>query len=441
MRAAGHALSQAILSQALTDAEQAEAVYLRSHSTTVSFEANRLKSSQVEESSGIALRVVKEGRLGFAASSNEKLREKLVANALESAAYGDRVDIAFPPPQPGPEVVTFDARIAGLSVERMVEMGEAAIDLIRQAEPDVQVYATVTRGVDELSLSNQAGMDITLQRSPLSIALEVRRIKGDDVLITYDTTGTTMWDDDYLAPAKRICSKLKLASCNVTIESEPMPVLFSPSGALVFGLPLLAGLNGRNVYKGVSPMAAKIGHKLFDEKITIVDDATLDGKVGSASHDDEGVPHRRNVLVGRGVLRGFFCDLKTAAQAGGTSTGNGSRGLFRPPSPSSTNLVVEAGTTPLADMVAAIDSGLLVHDVLGLGQGNIISGAFSNPLSLAYKIEKGEIVGRVKDVAIAGNVYELLQNVAAVSREAQWVYSSFYLPYILLSQVNVVSQR
>jgi PmbA protein len=115
--------------------------------------------------------------------------------------------------------------------------------------------------------------------------------------------------------------------------------------------------------------------------------------------------------------------------------------LFSPPSPSPTNLIFEAGETPLADMIARIDHGLWVQNALGVGQGNVISGAFSNPLSLAYKIEKGEIVGRVKDVSISGNVYDLLQQVAAVSRETEWVYSSFRLPHVLLSDMNVIAKE
>ena len=95
----------------------------------------------------------------------------------------------------------------------------------------------------------------------------------------------------------------------------------------------------------------------------------------------------------------------------------------------------------MADIIAGIDEGLLVENALGLGQGNVISGAFSNSLSLAFKIEKGEIVGRVKDVSIAGNVYDLLQDVAAVSQETEWVYRSFSLPYILLPDVNVVAKE
>ncbi len=133
-------------------------------------------------------------------------------------------------------------------------------------------------------------------------------------------------------------------------------------------------------------------------------------------------------------------DLKTAAQSGAQSTGNGARGLFSAPSPAPTNLLVEPGPTPAADIIAGIDEGLLVEDVLGLGQGNVLSGAFSNPLSLGFKIEKGKIAGRVKQASIAGNVYDALREVAAISRETRWVYNSFSLPYILVPDLNVVAK-
>ncbi|MCX6036715.1 MAG: metallopeptidase TldD-related protein [Chloroflexi bacterium] len=187
-------------------------------------------------------------------------------------------------------------------------------------------------------------------------------------------------------------------------------------------------------------MSGKIGEKLFDEKVTILDDGTIDGKFASASYDDEGVPRRRNMLIEKGVLKSFIYDLKTAAQSGVESTGNASRGLFNPPEPSFTNLFIQPGETPLKDILASIDEGIIVEDLLGIGQGNIISGAFSNPLALAFKIEKGEIVGRVKDLSIAGNIYDLLKNVSAVSKEAQWVYSTFYAPYILIPEMNVAGK-
>ncbi len=91
--------------------------------------------------------------------------------------------------------------------------------------------------------------------------------------------------------------------------------------------------------------------------------------------------------------------------------------------------------------MSSIKEGILVEDLLGLGQGNIISGAFSNPLALAFKIENGEIIGRVKDMSIAGNIYDLLTNISAISRETEWVYSTFSAPYILLPELNIAGKN
>ncbi|HUT19154.1 MAG TPA: TldD/PmbA family protein [Anaerolineae bacterium] len=429
-----------LLSTLRSRADQVEVVEVASESTQVGFEANRLKSSQIEGTKGVAVRVVVDGRLGFAASSDMSALDKLVTNALESAAYGDVIAIAFPGPQVAPEVLTYDRTITDLPIPRLVEIGQQVIDHILAIEPDAQLNVNLERGVQRASIRNQAGADVSFERSPLSMVVEVSRVKGDDVLLMFDIQGTTVWDEDYMAFVRRLGRKLELAKRSATIQSGRMPVLFAPNGALVLGLPLMLGVNGKNVYTGISPIRDKVGDKLFDDRLTLVDDATIDGKFESASHDDEGVAHRRNVLIENGVLHGFLYDLKTAVQSGVESTGNASRGLFNPPSPSPTNLIFQTGDTPVDDIIAGIDEGLLVEDVLGLGQGNVISGAFSNSLSLAFKIEKGEIVGRVKDVSIAGNVYELLREIAAVGRESEWVYNRFSLPYLLLPDVNVVAK-
>ena len=356
------------------------------------------------------------------------------------ARNGDRVPLVFPGPQLGPDVRTFDATIADLSVARMVEIGQEVIAYLREIDPDVLLNVTLKRGVNQATIRNQAGADVAFKRSPFSLMIEVHRVKGDDILIMFDMVGATVWDSDYMLAARRLGDKLRQAQQISVLTPGRMPVLFSPTGALVLGLPLMEGVDGKNVYKGISPLAGKVGETLFDDKLTLVDDPTVDGKFGSAAYDDEGVPHRRNVLIGQGKLNGFLYDLKTAAQSGVESTGNGSRGLFNQPNPAPTNLIIAPGETPLTDMITGIDEGLLVQDVLGLGQGNVLSGAFSNPIALGFKIEKGEIVGRVKDVSIAGNIYDVLQNIAAVSRESEWIYTNFNAPYILLEEMNVAGK-
>ena len=236
----------------------------------------------------------------------------------------------------------------------------------------------------------------------------------------------------------------KLARKLTTIKPGRMPVLFSPAGAQALILPLSEALNGKEVYKGTSPIKDKVDEKLFDEKITLVDDGTMDGCFGSTPYDDEGVPHSRNVLIENGVLKSFIYDLKTAAQAGTQSTGNAVRSLFTQPDVSFGNVVLQPGRTPLRDIIASIDEGIRgVPARDGDGQHHL--GAFSNPLDLAFKIEKGEVVGRIKDLSIAGNIYDLLEDVAAVSQEAQWNYNFFYAPYVfapyvLIPEMNVAGK-
>jgi len=430
-----------LMKELTRNAEQVEILNLQTESTTIMFEANQLKSSSVAQTRGTAVRVIRGGRMGFAASSDENAVMKLASNVLESASYGDSLDFKFPSSLPAQEVRTYDSKIMELSIPRLVEIGRNILDLILPVEPDARINLNIKRSVQSVKLRNQTGLDISFERSPLNFELEIDRIIGDDVLIIFDIMGTTEWIDDNLGFVGRLVEQLKMARRLTTMRSGNMPVLFSPFGALALALPLSQGLNGKNVYKGVSPMRGRVGEKLFDEKITLRDDGTLHGRPGSAPYDDEGIPHKRNVLVENGVLKGFIYDLRTAAKVGVESTGNAERGLFNQPEPSSTNFIFQPGKTSVKEMIASIDEGILVESLLGLGQGNIISGAFSNPLALAFKIEKGEIVGRVKDLSIAGNVYDLLKKVEAVSQEAEWVYGTFHAPYVLLPQMNVFTKE
>lgn len=422
-------------------AEQVEVVELRNETTTVEFEHNKLKNSKVEETRGMAVRVIRNGRLGFAASSDMNAMDRLSANVLESASYGDLTSMQFPAGMTAPEVTTYDRKIVDLPIPQLVQLGHEILDLILSTEPGCQVTINLNRGIQEVAIRNQAGADVKVLRSPFSIWVEIDRIEGDDVLILFDSIGMTTWDDDSMAFANRLVEKLVKARTLAPVKSGKFPVLFSPFGGLVYGVPLLEGLNGKNVYNNVSPMKGKTGEKLFDEKITVIDNPLLDGRFNSASYDDEGMPHRTNVFIEKGVLNGFFYDLKTAALSGVEPTGNGSRGLFYPPGPSPTNLVMAPGDTPLADMISSIDEGYLIDSVLGLGQGNIVSGAFSNPVALGFKIEKGEIVGRVKDISIADNIYELLKDVSAVSQERIWVYDEILVPSILVPEMNIIAKQ
>jgi PmbA protein len=91
-------------------------------------------------------------------------------------------------------------------------------------------------------------------------------------------------------------------------------------------------------------------------------------------------------------------------------------------------------------MVSDIKEGLVIEQLMGAEQGNILGGDFSGNVLLGYKIEKGKIVGRVKNTMVSGNVYQILKDVAALGKEAKWVGGGVYAPAIYCPSVSVASK-
>ena len=140
-------------------------------------------------------------------------------------------------------------------------------------------------------------------------------------------------------------------------------------------------------------------------------------------------------LLGRpsGTVTGAYF---TAGRAGTQTTGHGAG--CHP-----TNLIFAEGDTPYAEMIKSVQEGLLIYDVIGLGQGNPISGEFSVNVQLGYKIEHGEVVGRVKDVMLAGNVYDALKDIVAIGDRAEWLSAfggSHFIPPIHIGSLSVVAR-
>jgi len=430
-----------LLSALSRKAEQAEVFAVESESTSISFEAGELKSSLVEETRGIALRGLVNGRVGFTATSGSADPEPLVERAVASARFGEPVSLALPGALPGRSVSAWDASLAEVPLDRLVEVGREVIARLREADPSAKIDVDIERTNMRATLCNSAGAHVDQQASAFHVVMSVERLRGDDVLMAHDSASSTSLTEDYREAAERLAWRIATADRSAEADSGQMPVLFTPAGSMVLLLPLLMAVNGQNVQRGTSPLADRAGEQILDTRFTLWDDPTVPGRPASAAYDDEGVPCYRKALFRQGVLESFLLDLKTAALLGTASTGNGARGLFSLPTPSAANLVMDAGERPLEDMISDVERGLLVDSVLGLGQGNPLSGAFSNPVGLAYVIEHGEITGRVEGLSLAGNVYELLRTIGGTSVERQWVRGRYLLPHILLPKVDVVRSK
>jgi PmbA protein len=105
------------------------------------------------------------------------------------------------------------------------------------------------------------------------------------------------------------------------------------------------------------------------------------------------------------------------------------------PTPDLVNLIVEPGQGSLLELVSQLDNGLIVDQILGGGAD--ISGDFSVNVDLGYRVQNGEIVGRVKDTMVAGNVYNALKQVAALGADVQW-NGSYYIPCLIVEGLSVI---
>ncbi|MEG3070470.1 MAG: metallopeptidase TldD-related protein [Candidatus Syntrophopropionicum ammoniitolerans] len=180
-----------------------------------------------------------------------------------------------------------------------------------------------------------------------------------------------------------------------------------------------SALTAEAVQKGRSLFAGKLGNRVAADVVTLIDDGTLEGGIGSAPFDGEGVPTGRTVLIDRGVLQQYLYNTYTAAKDGVHSTGNGVRGTFMTPEVGVTNLFIEAGQTPVAELFQDVASGLYVTEVMGMHTANPISGDFSVGVA-GLLIENGEITAPVRGMAIGGNIIELFNNIDAVGDDLQF---------------------
>jgi len=427
----------------------ADALWRREEQTAVSFESGRLKAAGISEEAGLNLRVVARGRMGVAGTTAAKPDPKeLVARAGASAELGEVVDLAFPNASPHslPPIPTFFDRTANASLSELIRMGRLLVE--RLARPDCQVNVAVQREVADTAVGNTAGARGEYRTTGIAVTADITRIAGDDVLMVYDQyVGADMPSDaDLEALVRSVDTRLTAALKIVTPPDGALPVVFTPAGLAAVVLPLEQALSGKTVLQGSSPLPGKLGETLFDVRLSIIDDPLTPGRPLSRPVDDECVPSRSNGLVERGVLGQFVYDLETAARAKTQSTGNGRRGVFGKPHIGYTNILFR-GTNggaqhpaPLqmlgGGLIADIEDGLIVDDLIGVGQGNVISGAFSHPVGLAYRVQRGEITGRVKDAAVAGNAYDLLKKIGGFGSDGRWL-GARWSPSLLLEGVSV----
>lgn len=202
------------------------------------------------------------------------------------------------------------------------------------------------------------------------------------------------------------------------IETQKAPVIFEPRIARRLVGHLFEALSGDAVFREASFLTGKLGERIASEHLTLIDDGTIPGLLGTSPFDDEGVKSRRTVVIEHGVLRNYLLNSYTARKLGMSTTGCASRGITGNASVGHGNLFLENGTLPPESILKSVERGFLVTELIGFGV-NIVTGDFSQGATGTW-IENGEPTFPVSEVTVAGNLADMLRDVDAVGNDLEF---------------------
>ena len=430
-----------LLEMAGRAADQAEVYYRDSVSDSAVFQDAKLHDIETNLLSGVSLRIIKDGKLGFAYSRNLKDRQGLIDNALNSLKGGVEANYDFPKAAQLPELSTYEPSVKELSGEELVRQAEKVCqEIAKNTRAEIMAVSFTER--QRTGIMNTRGLRVEFQSSVAGVYGSAI-YPGSGSGISRMEQGKAMRDmsDELL---KELVDLYNAGEKAVDIKGGRMKVLFMPNSMIALLWRLQSGLSGRSLYDKISPVADKLGQRIFHEKLTIVDDPLNDSYPGARACDDEGVPCQRRVFIEKGVLQSFFYDLKYAGKLGAAPTGHGYRSgqwgddpVTTKPGPALRHGFIQPGNKSFQELVAMMDRGLIIEGALGAHSGNIPNGDYSIGVSPGLYVEDGRIIGRAKNVMVAGNIYETLKNVVDLGNRLYPAFGGFWVPPLLFQDVSV----
>ncbi|MFQ5964776.1 MAG: TldD/PmbA family protein [Candidatus Scalinduaceae bacterium] len=429
-------IEEKILDLALKNSNSVEVIYEEGESRSISFENNKLKNVQTKSIRGIGLRVIKDGKIGFSSTTDLRKPEQVVSNAMESAKFGQEAKLEFQPKNQFIDIKLFDEKVVNYPIEKGIQAGKDEIAKALSTNSNYECGISIGKSIGLSRLINSSGLDVCTQFTSFGIGVDILLVKDKGLLWIGEGESSAKLVEDLTKHTEKALQDLKLAEREVEIATGSYPVVFTSKAIGTLLATFETGCNGKMVQKGASPLTGRIGLKIIDERINIYDDSTVDYADGSYICDGEGVRAQRTPLFESGVLKNYIYDLQTAGIMNAKSTGNGTRSFASQPSPGNSNVIVESGKMKFEDMIKDIKRGILVDQVLGGGQNNVLAGEFSVNIDLGYLVENGEIVGRVKDCMIAGNVFDVFNNIIDIGDKSEW-HGSLCVPPFYFRSVNV----
>jgi PmbA protein len=221
------------------------------------------------------------------------------------------------------------------------------------------------------------------------------------------------------------------------VPTQKTPVVFEPRTARALLGDIFDAVNGSSIYRHASFLAGKLGEKIAAEGVTIVDDATIPGLFGTSPFDDEGVASRRTVVIDKGVLASYLLNTYTARKLGLKTTGNASRGITGNAGVGPGNFFLDAGKPAPDQIIGGVSNGLYVTELIG-GGANIVTGDYSSGAAGLW-IENGKLTYPVSEITIAGNLRQMLFDIAGIGSDLEF-RGSVAAPTILVREMTISGQ-
>ena len=410
-----------------------------SYSQSVSFEFDKLSSIDDVSYSAVYCRLFNEGKVGNASINNPSQIDTMIKNAKESAVFGEKLDITLPCENNYKNINwLYNDKNIQYNKNDLKEMAGELLNEIKKFAPQAKVSTGAQNNCSQLYLNNTNGFVGEYQNSSLSVHGGLFELAEDESFLEmYE--GQTFYDDSYnftsiLRDLEQRLERSRQSS--VLKKTGKMPVIFAPSAIDMLLAPIEIAINGKTLYKELSLFANRLDELMFDNKFNFVDDPYYYLGPASAPFDDEGTIGKKLDIIEDGVFKNFIYDCTTAKKMNTQTTGHASRSSLSLPNPALSNRVLGIGDSSLEEMIASVDYGLMLVMSLGEGQSNTMAGDFSVLAETAYLIENGTLKGKVKDIMLSGNAFELLKNIPMLENKLHKEHSLF-TPHILLDGVMV----
>lgn len=414
-------------------ADDAEVIVRDGSELTAKIRLGEPELVQEAGSRALGLRVLRGGRRAVTYTS-ELRREALEALCAESVALAEfaEVDELALPPDPSllatqvPELDLYDPEVAEVDTAWALRQAIACEAAARKHDARVSNSegATWSRVLGATAFATSGGFVGGYRGSYVSLVAEPLADDATDPENPKKRNG-------YWYTASRFLRELAAAEAvgieaarrtvatigSRKVATQECAIVFDPEVGRAMVGSVFSAANGSAFWRKSSYLVGKEGEVVASPLVTIVDDPLLPRAPGSRPFDGDGLPTRKNPVIERGVLCPVLCDVYSARKLGRTSTGSAGRGVGGNPGPTTSNLIMQAGSMSRQELLRSTKRGLYVTNLMGFGF-NAVTGDFSRGAQ-GFWIEDGELTFPVSEVTIAANFDEILKRIDAVANDLE----------------------